>query len=190
MIFIRIGFLYYSVCSSTLGSNISCKMRTYILDSLFSLRDFLLLQLFMLKWSVFTGHITQEWIKLHKQSRNTTTNKNQQGQSYLWRASVVEVLLSEFVRLWEIRNEEVHGKTKERNETLQKKKLTSETKRLNSLKDDAQPGDRFLFHDNVDEFIEKSSAKRIGSWVRSHRIAIKNSVNKWKNHQSVERGAF
>ena len=69
-------------------------------------------------------------------------------------------------------------KTKERNETLQKKKLTIETKRLNSLKDDARPGDRFLFHDDVDEFIEKSSAKRIGSWVRSHRIAIKNSVNK------------
>ena len=48
------------------------------------------------------------------------------------------------------------------------------------MKNEARAGDRFLFHDNVDEFIEKSSAKRIGSWVRSHRIAIKNSVNKWK----------
>ena len=54
-------------------------------------------------------------------------------------------MLSEFVRLWEIRNEEVHEKTKERNETLRKKKLTIETKRLNSLKDDVQPGDQFFF---------------------------------------------
>ena len=93
-------------------------------------------------WShMFAGHISQEWIKLYKESRNTNTNENQQDQSYLWGASVVEVLLSEFVRLWEIRNEEVHGKTKERNETLQKKKLTIETKRLNSLKDDARSGD-------------------------------------------------
>ena len=48
------------------------------------------------------------------------------------------------------------------------------------MKDDARPGNQFLFHDNVDKFIKKSSAKRIGSWVCSHRIAIKNSVNKLK----------
>ena len=93
-------------------------------------------------WSyMFAGQISQEWIKLYKESRSINTNNNQYNQSYLWGASVVKVLLSEFVRLWEIRNEEVHGKTKERNETMQKKKLTIETKRLNSLKDDAQPDD-------------------------------------------------
>ena len=92
-------------------------------------------------WShMFAGHISQEWIKLYKESRCTNTNKNQHNQSYLWGASVVEVLLSEFVRLWEIRNEEVHGKTKERNETLRKKKLTIEAKRLKLLKDNARPG--------------------------------------------------
>ena len=104
-----------------------------------------------------------------------TLTKNQHNQSYLWGASVVKVILSEFVCLWEIRNKEVHGKTKERNGTLQKKKLTIETKRLNSTKDEARPGNQFLFHDNVDEFIKKSSANRIGEWVCSHRNAIKNS---------------
>ena len=90
---------------------------------------------------MFSGHISQEGIKLHKESKLTNNAKNQQGYSYLWGASLVKVLLSEFVRLWELRNQEVHGATKERNETLQKKKLTIETKRLNSLKDDARPGD-------------------------------------------------
>ena len=93
-------------------------------------------------WShMFTGHISQEWIKLHKESKLTNNAKNQQDQLYLWGASLVEVLLSEFVRLWEIRNREKHGKTKDRNNTLRKKKLKIETKRLNSLKDDTQPGD-------------------------------------------------
>ena len=93
-------------------------------------------------WShMFAGHISQEWIKLHKESKLKNNTKNQQDQLYLWGASLVEVLLSEFVQLWELRNQEVHGATKERNETLQKKKLTIETKRLNSLKDDARPGD-------------------------------------------------
>ena len=48
------------------------------------------------------------------------------------------------------------------------------------MKNEARPGDQFLFHDNVNGFIETSSAKRIGSLVCSHRNAIKNSVKKWK----------
>ena len=80
-------------------------------------------------WShMFAGHISQEWIKLYEESICGNTNKKQQRHSYLWGALVLEIILSEFIWLWEIRNKEVHGKTKERNETLQKKKLTIETK--------------------------------------------------------------
>ena len=127
---------------------------------------------------MFAEHISQEWIKLFEGSICTNTNKNQQSHSYLWDASVVEIIPSELIQLWEIRNEEVHGKTNERNVTLQKKKLTIETKMLNSMKNEVIPGNQFLFHKNVDEFIEKLSAKRIGSWVCRHRNAIKNSVKK------------
>ena len=75
-------------------------------------------------WShMFARHISQECIKLYKEFACANTNMNQQSQSYLWGASVVEVILSEFVCLWEIRNKEVHRKTKERNETLRKKNL-------------------------------------------------------------------
>ena len=46
-------------------------------------------------WShMFAGHISQEWIKLCKESRHTNTNKNQHVQSYLRGASVVEILIS------------------------------------------------------------------------------------------------
>ena len=90
---------------------------------------------------MFLGHISQEWIKLHEESKVTNNAKKQHDQPYLWGATLVEVLLSEFVRLWEIRNQEVHGESKETNKTLRKKKLIIETKRLNSLKDDARPGD-------------------------------------------------
>ena len=81
-------------------------------------------------------------------------------------------------------------KIKERNESLRKKKLTVKTKMLNSIKDNAQPGDQFLFHDNVGKFIKKSSAKRIDSWVCSHHNAIKNSIKNGKNHQSVGQKAY
>ena len=82
-------------------------------------------------WShMFAGHISQEWIKLFEESVCANTNKNQHNQPYLWGASVVKVILSELICLWEIKNEEVHGKTKEGNEALQKKKLTMETKKV------------------------------------------------------------
>ena len=55
-------------------------------------------------WShTFAGHISQEWIKLFEESGCENTNKRQHNQSYLWSASVVEVILSEFVRLQEMK---------------------------------------------------------------------------------------
>ena len=78
---------------------------------------------------MFVGHISQEWIKLKEDFVCVNTNNDQQSHSYLWGVSVVDVILSEFIWLWEIRNEEVHGKTKQRNDTLRKKKLTIETKK-------------------------------------------------------------
>ena len=88
----------------------------------------------------------------------------------------MEVILSESICLRKLRNAEVHGKTKEKIEALWKKNLIIETKQLNSMTNKARPGNQFLFHDNIDEFIEKSSTKRIGSWVCSHRNVSKNSI--------------
>ena len=74
-------------------------------------------------WShMFAGHISQEWIKLFEESGCANTNKKQHDQSYLWGASVVEVILSEFVCLWEIRDKEVQGKTKDREMRLQERR--------------------------------------------------------------------
>ena len=100
---------------------------------------------------------------------------------YLWGNTRVNFsLYPTFIWLWEIKNKEIHGKTKERNETMWKKKLTIETKQLNSIRNKVRPVNKFLFYDNVDKFIEKSSTKRICSCVCSHHNAIKNSVSKCK----------
>ena len=53
------------------------------------------------------------------------------------------------------------------------------------MKNEARPGNQFLFHDNVNEFIEKSSVKRICSWVYSYCNAIKNRIKSGKNHHCV-----
>jgi hypothetical protein len=125
----------------------------------------------------FGGKISQEWLKLQDESTNITTTKKPEG--YIWGASLVETTLKKFIDLWELRNEEVHGKTIEQQESTRKQKLRTEVKKLNSMKNKARPSDMCLFHENEEEYIEQSTATMIATWVSSHRRAILNSVKKW-----------
>ena len=64
----------------------------------------------------------------------------------MWGASIVEITLTYFIKLWELRNEEVHGKTVEQQESTRKTKLSIDARKLNDLKDKARPVDMGLFH--------------------------------------------
>jgi hypothetical protein len=66
----------------------------------------------------FAGKISQEWLKLQAGSTNKTVGKER--DCYVWRASIVEITLKYFIKLWKQRNEEVHGKTTEQQETTRK----------------------------------------------------------------------
>ena len=125
----------------------------------------------------FGGKISQEWLTLQSESTTATSNKKQ--ESYIWGAAIVETTLTKFIDLWELRNEEVHGKTTEQQESIRKGKLRLEVSKLNSMKDKARPSDMCLFHDNEEEYIEASTAQTISTWVSSHRREILNSVKKW-----------
>jgi hypothetical protein len=87
----------------------------------------------------FAGEITQEWLKLQADSTNKTVEKKR--DCYVWGASIVEITLKYFIKLWEHHNEGVHGKTTEQQETTRKTKLSIDARKLNSLKDKARPVD-------------------------------------------------
>jgi hypothetical protein len=118
----------------------------------------------------FAGKITQEWTKLHDNNRKITDGKKRDG--YVWGAAIVELTLQHFITLWELRNEEVHGKT------VVQQGRTRKTRKLNELKDKARPVDMGLFHANIEEFLDKSTAQTIATYISSHRKAIANSVKK------------
>jgi len=124
----------------------------------------------------FAGKITQEWTKLHDNSRKITVGKKRDG--YVLGAAIVELTLQHFITLWELRNEEVHGKTVVQQERTRKTKLSIDARKLNELKDKARPVDMGLFHDNIEEFLDKSTAQTIATYISSHRKAIANSVKK------------
>ena len=69
-----------------------------------------------IRWQhMFAGKLSsQEWLYLPEERTNTTTTRKQ--DSYTWGASIVQILLSQYIVLWELRNKEVHRKTKEHQE--------------------------------------------------------------------------
>jgi hypothetical protein len=84
-----------------------------------------------------------------------------------------------FIKLWEQRNEEVHGKTTEQQETTRKTKLSIDARKLNKMKDKVRPVDMGLFHADIEEFLDNSTAQTIATYISSHRKAIANSVKKY-----------
>jgi hypothetical protein len=75
----------------------------------------------MIGWRhISAGCLSQEWLLL--QELSTTTTKIRKRHSSVWGASIVEVLLFQFIKLWELQNEEVHGKTEEQQETTRDNK--------------------------------------------------------------------
>ena len=126
----------------------------------------------------FAGRISQEWLQLQKDSTYKTVGKKR--DCYVWGAAIAETTLRSFIELWELRNEEVHGKTVEQQERTRKAKLSIDARKLNNLKDKARPIDMGLFHNDIDEFLEISTAQTIATYISSHRNAIANSVKKYK----------
>jgi hypothetical protein len=126
---------------------------------------------------LFAGKISQEWLLLQENSKTITQTRKR--HSSVWGASIVEIMLSQFIKLWELRNEEVHGKTEEQQEKTRKMKLSIEMKRLNQMRDISRPSDVCLFHDDIEKYIEQSTAKTIAIYISSHRRAIVNSVKKY-----------
>ena len=120
-------------------------------------------------WShIFAGQISQEWLTHFETDVDTRTRTRKIKESYLWGASIVEVVRTQFIHLWELHNTKFHRKTAEQRKTTRKRKLVKEMRKLNAMKDKTRPDNASMFHEDVKKFIECSSAKRIASWNKIH----------------------
>ena len=86
---------------------------------------------------------------------------------------------------WEQRNKDIHGDTDENKDRILKEKLKSEFLSLNSLQDQCRPRDQFLFQDDPEEFLKRSTAKQVATYITTSKRAIINSYNKWKQHTAA-----
>jgi hypothetical protein len=125
---------------------------------------------------VFLGKLSQHWLQLQG---DVTLKEGKVRNDYIWGASIEEILLGKIIDLWKVRNDEVHGITEEIQEKRRKHRLVDKVKHLNKQKNNDRPADMGLFHENIDQYIEDSTARTLVNYISSHSKAIKNSVTKW-----------
>jgi hypothetical protein len=61
----------------------------------------------------------------------------------------------------------------------EKTRLSIDARKLNNLKDKTRPIDMGLFHVDIEEVLDNSTAQTIATFISSHRNAIANSVKKY-----------
>ena len=90
------------------------------------------------------------------------------------------------IELWELRNEEVHGKEENEQQQKRKERAAILVRALHTKRDLARPSDSFLFFSDLDAEIESSSAIQLESFISMKTKAINNSVTMWKYQSTHE----
>lgn len=114
---------------------------------------------------IFSGKLSQQWLLLQG---DIELDNGKFRREYLWGALIPETFLQQFIALWELRNEELHGKTEEVQEQQQKHRLSGKLRELDKMKHDARPSDMRLFHTDVEKYIEDPNARTMPTYISSH----------------------
>mmetsp|Transcript_18530 Transcript_18530/g.20387 ORF Transcript_18530/g.20387 Transcript_18530/m.20387 type:complete len:161 (+) Transcript_18530:85-567(+) len=83
------------------------------------------------------------------------------------------------IDLWEMRNEEVHGKEAAAIEQKRKERAAITVRALHNLEEQARPSDSILFYQDVEATIERVPAATLEGYIAMNTRAITNSVQQW-----------
>ena len=84
------------------------------------------------------------------------------------------------IDLWNLRNEEVHGKTVNEREQKCKHRLLKKIDECFAKIPEMRPSGQCLMPKNKESFVESSTSNDLAKWLLSHQKMIKNNVGKWK----------
>lgn len=127
----------------------------------------------------FMGKISQEWLTLY----STMRPRDEGGKqiNYIqWGRKVVEHILRLVIKLWESCSAKIHDEDSKVSPKRQEKKIIADMRRMQTFPEEACPEDEFLFIEDCNEFIKKSSFCTMARYVTMTTRAVQTSVKKWK----------
>ena len=83
------------------------------------------------------------------------------------------------IYIWELRNEEVHGKEEATKQQKKKDRAAIIVWSLHNLEEIAHPSDSFLFYQDVEQEIEQAIAVKLEEFIVMKTRPTHNSVKKW-----------
>ena len=98
---------------------------------------------------------------------------------YIRGASIVETCLRMMIDLWEMRNEDVHGKEEVTKQQKRKAKAAISVRSLYKLGEISRPSDSMLFYWDVEREIEQGTAAKLERFIAIKTRPIHNSVKEW-----------
>ena len=83
------------------------------------------------------------------------------------------------INLWELKNEDVHGKEEATKQQKRKTKAVISVRALHKLEEISRPSDSILFYQDVEKEIEQGTAMKLEGFITMKTRPIHSSVKKW-----------
>jgi len=130
-------------------------------------------QLYKGRWSVDWKELQDQFNTSKPPSTNTMT-----GSQWVLKSS--RLLLDQWMKVWQIRNHERHGRDDIEKTQRQETVIKAALGELYAFKDLVCPSDRTIFHSSIDDHMTKHTTAQIEQWINTYREAIKASVDQAK----------
>ena len=127
-------------------------------------------QLFKARWSRQWNQVQGEYQQRHHPTTALLSSNR-------WTTAMGRRLLDRWLALWDIRNEERHGRDAEQKQAAKLQHITAQLEDIYSYKSRVCPNDVHLFYSNVEEHLQRhTSICQIEDWLSMHSEAIRASA--------------
>jgi len=130
----------------------------------------------------FMGHMSSDWEQIQG---DVILNNGQFRKCHMWSAQIVTTTLQHVILLWEQRNQDVHGKDKQEQQTILMERHKHTISLLLSTKEKCLPRDRYIFPDNPQEILQNKSINELRNWIATRHPVIKASIKKAKRQSQM-----
>ena len=134
-------------------------------------------------WKQFLlGKLSKAWSTLQG---NSTMKNGKIREAHSWAAMMVKTTLTQIIKLWYQRNDDVHENNAETRRQTKLERLRDTIEYLFSMKPLCRTTDEFLFPEDPEELLECEDIERISRWILTRKPAILHSVKKAKESDTT-----
>ena len=126
---------------------------------------------------LFSGRLSKEWIRLQQDFLEDFGLVGKKRTGHLWVVSVMTQIWHEWYKIWEARNQVVHGHDESSRNIKKQEKAVRELSILYSKQNQLLPTDCDYLFPTLTEHLAKSTTQ-IANWLNTYRSLFKSSIRR------------